>query len=54
MPARWNGNNWDIDPAFTSDSNYDMGSLYIEADDLWRIIAPTSLGPQPYNPEARS
>jgi len=50
MTARWNGNNWDIHPAFTSDSNYDMGSLYIQAGDCWRIIAPTSRGAQPYNP----
>jgi hypothetical protein len=27
-----------------------MGSLYIEANGTWRIIAPTQTGPQPYNP----
>lgn len=47
--ARWTGNDWDIRPAFMSDNNYDMGSLWIE-DDVWRIIAPTETGPQPYNP----
>ncbi len=26
--------------------NYDMGSLYIEGDGTWRIIAPTEVGPQ--------
>lgn len=26
-----------------------MGSLYIEADGTWRIIAPTANGPQAYN-----
>ncbi|HPC94458.1 MAG TPA: BNR-4 repeat-containing protein [Sedimentisphaerales bacterium] len=48
--ARWTGQAWTIRPAFTSDNNYDMGSLYIEADGAWRIIAPTETGPQPYNP----
>jgi hypothetical protein len=48
--ARWTGRDWDIRPAMTSDSNYDMGSLYLEAPDRWRIIAPTEPGPQPYNP----
>jgi hypothetical protein len=27
-----------------------MGSLYIEEDGTWRIIAPSESGPQPYNP----
>lgn len=40
---------WAIRPAFVSDNNYDMGSLYIEDDGTWRIIAPTETGPQPYN-----
>lgn len=48
--ARWNGKQWDIRPAMQSDNNYDMGSLYIEKDGAWRIIAPTETGPQPYNP----
>ncbi len=30
--ARWTGNEWDIRPAFTSDNNYDMGSLFVESD----------------------
>jgi hypothetical protein len=47
---RWTGNEWQIRPVTTSDNNYDMGSLYIEPDGLWRIIAPTEHGPQPYNP----
>jgi hypothetical protein len=47
--ARWDGVAWQINQAFRSDNNYDMGSLYIE-DDLWRIIAPTETGPQPWNP----
>lgn len=48
--ARWTGKTWQIQPAFTSDNNYDMGSLYIEDDGTWRIIGPTETGPQPYNP----
>jgi len=48
--ARWTGTQWQIRPAFVSDNNYDMGSLYIEDDGTWRVIAPTETGPQPYNP----
>ncbi|MHC4742152.1 MAG: BNR-4 repeat-containing protein [Planctomycetota bacterium] len=48
--ARWTGDTWQIRQAFTSDNNYDMGSLYIENDQTWRIIGPTQTGPQPYNP----
>ena len=48
--ARWTGAAWQIWPAFTSDNNYDMGSLYIEEDGTWRVIGPTQTGPQPYNP----
>ena len=48
--ARWTGKTWQIRPAFTSDNNYDMGSLYIEDDGTWRIIGPTETGPQPHNP----
>jgi hypothetical protein len=47
--ARWTGNAWEIRPAFVSDNNYDMGSLWID-DDVWHIVAPTETGPQPYNP----
>src|SRR5437867_9242650 len=31
-------------------NNYDHGSLYVEEDGTWRIIAPTEPGPQPGNP----
>lgn len=48
--ARWTGAKWDIRPITTSDNNYDMGSLSIESDGTWRIIAPTTPGPQKYNP----
>lgn len=48
--ARWTGQTWAIRPAFTSDNNYDMGSLYLGADGTWHIIGPTETGPQPFNP----
>lgn len=47
--AHWTGSQWDILPMTTSDNNYDMGSLYIESDGTWRVIAPTDPGPQAYN-----
>lgn len=46
--ARWTGETWEIRPFARSDHNYDFGSLYIESDGLWRIIAPVEAGPQPY------
>ncbi len=49
--ARWAGQQWQILPSnIISDNNYDVGSLYIETDTQWRLIAPTETGPQPYNP----
>jgi len=47
---RWTGSEWVQKPVTTSGNNYDHGSLYIEPDGTWRVIAPTDLGPQPYNP----
>lgn len=47
---RWTGKEWVRRPFTTSGNNYDHGSLYIEPDGTWRVIAPTDLGPQPYNP----
>ena len=47
---RWTGKEWVRRPFTNSDNNYDHGSLYIEPDGIWRIIAPTEPGPQPYNP----
>ena len=45
--AHWTGDSWQRRAFTTSDHNYDFGSLYVE-DGLWRIIAPTEPGPQPY------
>ncbi|MBN1926751.1 MAG: BNR-4 repeat-containing protein [Prolixibacteraceae bacterium] len=41
---------WNNSKVTTSDNNYDTGSIYLEKDDTWRIIAPTEQGPQHYNP----
>jgi len=46
--ARWTGKSWEIRPLTTSDHNYDYGSLYIENGGVWRVIAPTAPGPQPF------
>lgn len=46
--ARWTGKAWHYRPFTTSDHNYDHGSLTIDADGTWRVIAPTEPGPQPY------
>lgn len=45
---RWTGTEWVRRPFTTSDHNYDHGSLHIEPDGLWRIVAPTDPGPQPW------
>jgi hypothetical protein len=47
--ARWTGQEWLIRPAMGSGDNYDTGSLHIEEDGVWRLIAPTDDGPQPDN-----
>lgn len=47
--ARWDGSRWEIRAVATSDHNYDFGSLYIEDDGAWRLIAPTDPGPQPWS-----
>jgi hypothetical protein len=46
--ARWTGKEWEFHPVTTSDHNYDHGSLYLERDGTWRLIAPTDPGPQPH------
>jgi hypothetical protein len=44
--AHWQGKEWAFRDVTQSTHNYDMGSLYVEADGRWRIIAPTEPGPQ--------
>jgi hypothetical protein len=46
--ARWTGNAWEFRPFTPTDHNYDHGSLYVESDGTWRVIAPTAPGPQPF------
>lgn len=48
--AHWTGSEWLRHSVTESDNNYDMGSLYVEPDGVWRIIGPTEAGPQAYNP----
>ena len=49
MTARWTGRAWEFRKVTETDHNYDMGSLYIEEDGAWRIIAPTEPGPQAFS-----
>lgn len=44
--ARWTGTEWEFFPVKHATHNYDMGSLYIESEAMWRIIAPLEPGPQ--------
>ena len=44
--CHWMGDRWQFRDVTSSTHNYDMGSLYIEEDGTWRIIAPTEPGPQ--------
>lgn len=48
MLARWTGEQWRTTPITTSDHNYDYGQLDREPNGLWRLIAPTDPGPQPW------
>ncbi|MBI2437243.1 MAG: BNR-4 repeat-containing protein [Lentisphaerae bacterium] len=48
--AAWLGGRWEIQDITTSDSNYDMGSLWLGDGGPWRMIGPTERGPQPFNP----
>lgn len=49
--VRWTGSEWqECCTGIVSGNNYDTGPIYIESDTTWRIIGPTQLGPQPYNP----
>ncbi|MCR9294069.1 MAG: BNR repeat-containing protein [bacterium] len=48
--ARWDGRQWSISDITTSDNNYDMGELWLLSENDWRVIAPTEVGPQPFNP----
>lgn len=47
--ARFNGTQWDHHQITTSDNNYDMGELARVEDGTWRLLAPTTPGPQLWN-----
>ena len=48
--AHWTGSEWAFHVVTVSDNNYDTGCIHVEADGTWRVIGPTELGPQPFNP----
>ena len=48
--ARWTGQAWEVHRVTDGDNNYDLGALYLESEDRWRIIGPAEPGPQVYNP----
>jgi hypothetical protein len=44
--VHWDGGEWRFHDVARTTHNYDMGSLYIEPETTWRVIAPTEPGPQ--------
>lgn len=48
LTARFDGERWQIRAGPEVDHNYDHGSLLVDADGGWRLIAPTGPGPQPW------
>ncbi|MDA0749351.1 MAG: BNR-4 repeat-containing protein [Verrucomicrobia bacterium] len=44
--AHWQNGEWIFQSITRAFHNYDMGSIYIEPDKRWRLIAPTHPGPQ--------
>lgn len=46
--AQWDGSGWSIQDFLPTDHNYDHGSLYVEPDGTWRVIAPFIDGPQAF------
>jgi hypothetical protein len=44
--VHWTAKQWKFHAVTAAGHNYDMGSLYIEESNPWRIIAPTETGPQ--------
>ena len=47
--ARFDGQQFHHHRLTTSDHNYDMGELALQADGSWRLLAPTITGPQAWN-----
>ncbi len=46
--AHWQGNEWKFRSVAETDHNYDSGSIWIEEDGTWKVIAPTESGPQAF------
>lgn len=44
--ASWKEGQWHVHDITRASHNYDMGSLYVEDDGTWRLVAPTGPGPQ--------
>ena len=44
--AHWDGRQWHFRDLTTSTHCYDSGSLWIDDEDVWTVIAPTDIGPQ--------
>ena len=44
--VHWNGTEWVYSDITTSTHCYDSGSLWIDDEDVWTVIAPTDIGPQ--------
>ena len=46
---RFDGTQWHHHVITTSDHNYDQGELALRPDGTWRLLAPTTTGPQTWN-----
>lgn len=44
--ANWNGKEWKFNKITNSYHDYDSGSIYVDSDKCWTVIAPTEPGPQ--------
>ncbi len=44
--AHWTGSEWAFHEIAPALHNYDMGSIYVEKDGSWKVIAPIGAGPQ--------
>ena len=47
MIIHWTGSKWEFNKVCESGHNYDLGALFITAND-WKIIGPTEPGPQKF------
>jgi hypothetical protein len=47
--SRWDGKNWQDHAITKADHNYDSACIYFEDDGVWKVIAASEPGPQPYS-----